>query len=182
MADRRNDPVSEPMRARLLMNRHGTLTADQWKDMVFAPLVSLLLVLAPGIVVLGPRLGALVWGGFGLVALLSLAAVGVMLALRARRYARAPVYFAVMQGVQSRPFWMFWRPTVLRDSAGAPVRFSKQLAPYTPVRAGADYLVYYLRDGDVQVLLSLAPADHPDADLWRPSDTFEARFARRAPR
>lgn len=177
-----DDRVSEPMRARLLMNRHGTLTTEQWKDMVFAPLVSLLLVLAPGIVVLGPRLGALVWGGFGLAALFGLAAVGVMLALRARRYARAPVHFAVMQGVQARPFWLFWRPVILRGEDGTLVRFSKQLAPHTPVRPGTDYLVYYLRDGDAHVLLSLAPADHPDAELWRPSPAFEVRFNRRQAR
>ncbi|GIL11722.1 MAG: hypothetical protein BroJett038_04420 [Chloroflexota bacterium] len=175
------DSVNEHMRARLLVNRHGKLTTDQWKDMVTEPLTVIGLLLLPGILILGPRLGAFIWGGFALLTLLALAALAVLFIGRGRRYARAPVHFAVLQaGGGFQPFWAFWKPVVLHDISGEAVRFGKRLTPYTRLQPHRDYLVYYLKDRDTNVLLSLAPADHPDADLWQPSETFQNRFARRS--
>ncbi|MBI5666692.1 MAG: hypothetical protein HZC41_01680 [Chloroflexi bacterium] len=179
MDRRTGDGVNEHMRARLLVNRHGKLTSEQWKDMVTEPLAALGLLLLPGIVILGPRLGALLWGGFALVALGALLALGVALALRARRYARAPVHFAVLRAVSSPPFWAFWQPLVFETEAGEPKHFGKRLAPYTRLRRDRQYLVYFLQEASTNVLLSLAPADHPDAALWQPSTHFQRRFEQR---
>ncbi len=174
----RNDPVNEYTRARLLVNRHGKLTTDQWKDMVTEPLVTVGLLLLPGVIILGPRLGAFIWGGFAAVTLLALAA---LLIGRGRRYARAPVHFSVLHtGSSVRAFWAFWKPLTLYTAAGDTVQFGKRLTPYNRLQPNRDYLVYYLKDRDTNVLLSLAPADHPDADLWQPSEVFQERLARRS--
>lgn len=179
----KRDTVNEYMRARLLVNRHGKLTADQWKDMVMEPLTLLALVLVPGILIIGPRLRVLMWGGFTLVILLALGAVALSLILRARRYARAPVHFAVLRaGQYIQPFWAFWKPLELYSESGQMLAFGRRLAPHTRLRRDQDYLVYYLEEAHTNVLLSLAPADHPDAELWQPSSVFANRFARRSRR
>jgi hypothetical protein len=174
--------LSDAMRSRLLINRHGRLTTDQWKDIVVEPITPLLLLLLPGVVVLGPRLGALIWGGVGLTLLAALIAVGVALLFRARRYARAPIHFAVMRGQTSSSFWRFWQPLSLQSDSGEIIHFGKRLAPYLPVRPDQSYLVYYLREPRTHILLSIAPADHPDADIWQPSENFSARYHQRAGR
>lgn len=179
MDKRGGNSVNEYMRARLLTNRHGKLTSDQWKDMVTEPLATLGLLLLPAVVILGPRLGAFIWGGFVLVSLGALIVLGAMLALRARRYARAPVHFAVLRAGNSPPFWAFWRPLVFHTETGAEQRFGKRLAPYTRLQRNREYLVYFLREDAADVLLSLAPVDHPDAALWQPSAYFQDRFAQR---
>lgn len=176
----KRDSVNEYMRARLLVNRQGRLTTDQWKDMVTEPLAVLGLLLVPGVFILGPRLGAFIWGGFALVTVAAVIALAVSLVLRARRYARAPVHFAVLRaGAATPPFWAFWQPTVLYTETGEPLRFGKRLAPYTRLRRDLVYLVYFLQEDKTNVLLSLAPADHPDAELWQPSATFHSRFSQR---
>lgn len=168
------------MRARLLVNRHGKLTTDQWKDMVTEPLATLTLLFIPGAVILGPRLGAFIWGGFMMVTLAAIIALAVSLLLRARRYARAPVHFAILRaGDHIPPFWAYWRPTVLYAENGNATRFHKRLAPYTRLQRGQQYLVYFLQEDQANVLLSIAPADHPDADLWQPSAQFQSRLNRR---
>lgn len=180
MSQLRNDSVTEYMRARLLVNRHGRLTTDQWKDMVTEPLATLGVLLIPGVFVLGPRLGAFIWGGFALVTLAAVLALVISLALRARRYARAAVHFAILHGgAATPPFWAVWRPIVLYTEDGEAVRFGKRLTPYTRLQQNVPYLVYFLQDGTTNVLLSLAPAHHPDADLWQPSAAFHSQFGRR---
>ena len=37
----------------------------------------------------------------------------------------------------------------------------------------------YLKDRDGQILLSMAPAEHPDAAGWQPSPAFQSRFVQR---
>ncbi len=176
----KRDSVNEYMRARLLVNRQGRLTTEQWKDMVTEPLAVLGLLLVPGVFILGPRLGAFIWGGFALVTVAAVIALAVSLALRARRYARAPVHFAVLRaGTATPPFWAFWQPTILYTDSGEPLRFGKRLAPYTRLQRDLVYLVYFLQEDKTNVLLSLAPADHPDAELWQPSANFHSRFGRR---
>ncbi|HEX2908734.1 MAG TPA: hypothetical protein VHO69_17820 [Phototrophicaceae bacterium] len=175
-----NDAINEYMRARLLVNRHGKLTSDQWKDMVMEPLTTLVLVLFPGVVILGPRLGAFIWGGFTFVTLAALVVLAVSLATRARRYARAPIHFIQLRaGKHNPPFWAYWKPTTLYDDSGTPWRFGKRLAPYLRLQPDASYLIYYLQEAETNVLLSLAPAEHPDAELWQPSTNFERRLTQR---
>ena len=87
------DSVPPEMRGRLLSNREGKLTGEQWKDMVSEPLVIVLLLAAPAIMVLGPRL-LLGFRGFLFIAAVVLLVVMVPTLWRAFRYWRAPVHFA----------------------------------------------------------------------------------------
>ncbi|MBZ0283957.1 MAG: hypothetical protein K8L97_24675 [Anaerolineae bacterium] len=178
----KRDVVTPDMQKRLLINRDGKLTPGQWRDMITEPLVTLLLLMTPGIMVLGPRLGAMFFGGFTLIALLALVGLAVTVIFRAQRYARLPVHFEVFYaGNEFRPFWLFWRPQILYTRADKPMRFAKSLAPYLPLEPGQPYLVYYLKDTAANVLLSIAPADHPEAAKWQPSASFEGRYKRRSP-
>jgi hypothetical protein len=171
------------MRSRLMTNRHGKLTSDQWKDMVTEPLIVLLLLLVPLILFLGPRLLMLTARGIIFVWVIALIVVFVPMLFRARRYARAAVYFdRLYAGDHPGPAFLFWRPTVLYTEDGTEIRFKRRLAPVSQLRPNRAYLVYYLRDASEYVLLSMAPADHPDSHQWQPSSAFHERFARRAGR
>jgi hypothetical protein len=176
------DPVSPEMRRRLLTNRHGKLTTDQWLDMVTEPLVVLLVLLPAIILILGPRIAVFSWA-FWLAGLSMVAAVFIPAIMRARRYARAPVYFdTLFAGAGVVPFFRMWRPSVLHTASGETLRFSRRLAPHLPLDGNRAYHVYYLRDSGGLILLSIAPADHPEANQWKPSEEFEARFKRRGGR
>lgn len=168
------------MRVRLLSNRNGKLTTQQYKDIIMQPLATLLVLLTPIIVLLGARLALLTLRGLWIVLLVGVVGLLVPLLLRARRYARAPVRFAVLNaGDTPRSFWAFWKPFVMYRSEGNALRFVNRLAPYLPLRAGGDYLVYYLEEPAGCALLSLAPADHPDAAGWQPTTVFQTRFKQR---
>ena len=183
MSNPAHSAISPEMRDRLLTNRHGKLTSDQWKDMITEPLVILLILVVPIIVFMGPRAAALTARGIGFVLLVGLILLGVPMLLRAQRYARAPVYFArLYAGDSVGPVAFVRRSQTLYTEDGKKVRFQKRLAPALRLRPNHAYLVYYLRDREQNVLLSLAPADHPDAERWQPSTAFHERFARRGGR
>ena len=168
------------MRQRLESNRNGVIATDQWLDLVTEPLVVLLLVLAPALVVLGPRFTMFaVTLRMPVLLILGLLALVTPIVLRARRYARARIKFAVLNADQNvaAPL-MFWRPQRFETKNGQPVRFSKRLSPPMYFRPGSPYLVYYLEDKGSNVLLSVAPADHADAEKWRPTKFFELRQSR----
>ncbi len=148
--------------------------------MVTEPLVTLLLLLAPAIMILGPRIMAVTVRGLWIVAVVFILVVIVPLVFRAQCYARAPVHFDTLYaGDNPIPRIFFWRPVILYTASGQPVRFAKRLAPRLPLNANRAYLTYYLKDAQQHVLLSLAPADHPDAAHWQPSESFQSRFDRR---
>jgi len=173
--------IPDEMRVRLLANRNGRLTVQQYKDVITAPLATLLVLLAPFIIIFGARLALLTLRGLWIVFLLGGVALLVPLVLRARRYARAPVRFAVLNaGNAPRSFWQFWKPQVMSTHAGEAVQFRTRLAPYMPLYPNHDYLVYYLEEPGGNVLLSLAPADHPDAENWQPTSVFNTRLKQRA--
>jgi hypothetical protein len=175
--------VSREMRARLSTNRHGKLTTDQWKDLVMEPLSVLLLLLAPVILILGPRLVVLFTRGFIIMALLMVVVVVLPLLFRAWRYARAPVHFGTLYaGAAPRPRFLFWQAVVLHTTDGHPLRFKKRLTAVPRLSPNHAYLAYYLEDAGQYVLLSLAPANHPDAEQWQPSAAFHNRFDRRSGR
>jgi hypothetical protein len=178
--EKRKMIVSPHMRERLMVNRNGKLTGEQWKDMVTEPLVTLLLLLAPAIVVLGPRL-VLTARFLCIGALIVAVVLGVVTLLRAQRYARTQVRFAELDGGETTaPFWQFWKPLRLYNQNGEPMVFPKRLAPYVVLQPDQTYLVYYLQDATELVLLSIAPADHPDAKLWQPTEAFQRRFQKRS--
>jgi hypothetical protein len=174
------DVVVPEMRDRLLVNRHGRLHPGQWIDMIMAPVITLLALIVPlGFFVLPRLFLALRLGGL-VVALILLAAVAYTVLSRAYRYARAPVYFAVMNAPGDvLPGSSFWRGLTLTDAAGGAVRFRKRLAPAPRLKRGEHYLVYFLREPAGNVLLSIAPESHAEVEGWRPSSVFEARFKRR---
>jgi hypothetical protein len=177
------DEVSAEMRDRLSNNRHGRLTVDQWKDMVTEPIIILLMLTIAAVLVFGPRLLVLTARGMVFLVLAVLLMLVVPLAFRAWRYARAPVHFERLYASDNpASAVLFWRPQVLYTENGTEIRFRRRLAPITQLRPNRAYCVYYLRDAGQYVLLSMAPADHPDAERWQPSQTFHERFARRTGR
>jgi len=173
------ETVSPEMRKRLLSNRQGKLTTQQWTDMITEPLVTVLLLIAPVIVILGPR--ALLFGWTACMAGLGVLAVLAIVSLyRARRYARMPVLFALATlSEQSAVFWKFWQPPAMWTESGEDLRFSRRLAPNLRIERDRKYLVYYLKEAEGCVLLSVAPADHPDAEQWKPAEMFAARLKQR---
>jgi hypothetical protein len=175
----KRDIVTPEMRARLLVNREGKLTSDQWKSIVTEPLATLLVLMIPGVFILGPRLAYFLVGGLWIVAVMVIVAVVAVLAARAARYARLPLHFGTFYAGDVPPLWMFWKPDLLYTEADKPVRFGKRLAPNLRLQPGQSYLVYYLKDTGNNVLLSIAPADHVEADRWKPTPAFQARFSRR---
>jgi hypothetical protein len=180
MDELKPDSVSNEMRSRLLANRHGKLTTGQWWDVVTEPLVILLLLIAPGVIILRSALISLFIGGFWIIGTATLVGLGFMLLMRARRYARMAVQCRTLQtGNKVRPAWMFWRAWVFYDESNQPVRFTKSLAPTMALEPNQAYMVYYLKDKDNLVLLSLAPANHPNVASWQPSSVFSERLARR---
>jgi hypothetical protein len=183
MATIKPNPISPDMQARLSANRDGKLTTQQWKEIITEPLVMILMWSVPAIIILRWKLFTWVAAGGGLVALVVIAALVGVVFYRARRYARAPVHVGVFRaGDQFRPFWMFWKPEVYYDEAGAQVHFYHRLAPYKRPQRGERYLIYYLKDSKGGVLLSMAPAGHPDVARWGPSPAFQTRFAQRSGR
>lgn len=183
MKNAKYDTITADMRARLAANCDGKLTGQQWKEIVTEPLATLLLLLVPGIILLRARVFYFVAGGGWLIGLLVVVGLIIMILLRANRYARAPIHVGIFYAdEQFRPFWMFWKAEIFKDEAGGQVRFYKRLAPSARRQVGERYLIYYLKDGEEQVLLSIAPADHPDATGWQPSPAFQTRFAGRGGR
>ena len=170
------EKILPEMRERLLTNSTGKLTVSQWTDIVTQPIVSLLILLVPLTFII-PRL---IWGfGVWMIGFLLLILIGVIL-MRAFRYARLPVQFEKMQAeADSAPFWMIWRGSVLADDAGKQMRFNSRLAPPPRLKRQTTYDVFYLRDNDRLILLSIAPANHPDAKRWQPTKAFETRLKRR---
>lgn len=173
------EPVPRDMRQRLLTNRQGKLTTDQWRDIVTEPLSAILILLGPVLVVLGARLLLNIRGFFFILLVVALV-VTVPTLFRAFRYARAPVNFAELYaGDRPVAHLFFWQPLELYTPKGEALRFKKRLAPRLPLQPNQAYLVYYLQDPKDKVLLSYAPARHPDSDSWRPGESFDSRKKRR---
>lgn len=182
MATIPSNTVSSTMREWLLVNRMGKLHSAQWRELVTEPLVPLLLLMVPGIMLLRSFLLTLFVGGLWMVGLGLLLGLGIMLFLRARRYARLPIYVATLRAAKpAPPVWMFWKTWEFADETGNRLDFYKSLSPDNQtVEVGKTYLVYYLREADRNILLSLAAVDHPDSSRWQPTSQFNDRLKRRA--
>lgn len=180
MDEQSTDSIVPEMRERLLANRSGKLTPSQWLDVVLQPLTPILLLVLPAGLLLLPRLiFTLARGGWVMIVLVILFIVGSFL-WRARQYARRPLHHAQMTARASTPpVWMFWRSLVLATDDGTILHFGKRLAPRPRIERGKRYTVYYLREVDDNVLLSIAPIDHPRAKDWQPDQSFKARFDQR---
>ena len=172
----KRDPVVPEMRQRLIANREGRITSGQWGELIAQPIVVLVLLTGFALAAFGPRLLPLLrFWWIVLPALLILMFLPAI--LRAFRYARAPVHFArLYAGVQ--PYWGY-RTQVFHTESGEEVRFARRLAPRMSLQMDVEYIVYYLQDGQGKVLLSVAPAEHPDAAHWLPTRQFQTRFERR---
>ena len=175
----KKDVVVSEMRARLLANRNGKMTPGQWLDMVLYPVMTLMVVMIPLSVVLLPvlfRIALRLWT-VGPILLLVFAYVFIS---RAYRYARAPIHFATLTPRRTTlPVRLFWKSITLYDEDGSGLKFGKWLAPRPSLKGDQAYIVYYLKDQDSHIVLSLAPANHPDVKLWQPTNLFEQRMARR---
>lgn len=181
MTERDTDLVVPEMRDRLLVNRSGKLTPSQWFDLVIQPLTPMLLLLLPAGVFVLPRLFLLLARGGWVLLLLVLVIIVGSFVFRARQYARRPLHHATMTArANTPPVWMFWRPLVLATDDGTILHFGKRLAPRPKIVRGQRYTVYYLREVNDNVLLSIAPLDHPKTSHWQPDNAFHERATRRA--
>ncbi len=170
------DVVSTAMRQRLMSNRDGRLYRGQWTSIITEPIIVLLMLAAPVIAVLGPRLKYLFALNLWLLLLLILAVIGVPAFRRARSYMAAPMKFALLRSPEKlRSPLMFWKEDEFLTDDARPVRFKHRLAPSMTLVPGQPYLVYYLEEGGKNVLLSLAPADHSQARFWYPTPAFKRR-------
>ncbi len=173
--------ISSSMRSRLERNREGRLAGAQWLAVVTQPLTALLVLLAPLVIVFGPRLLIFSLRGIGLIVLLVLVLLLVPAMFRARRYARAPLHYAQLTaGASPVAFLFFWWPLVMQDAQGDSLRFQRKLTPLPRLQSGQNYLVYYLQEADQRVLLSLVSADHPDAQRFQPTERFRRRAQQRS--
>jgi hypothetical protein len=173
----KRDPVVPEMRHRLIANRDGRMTPGQWGEMISQPLVVLVLLTGFALAAFGPRLLPLLRFWWIVVPLL-LGLVFLPAILRAFRYARAPIHFAKLTA-GAQPLTLFRKSMLFYTGADEAIRFGKSLAPRLPLQTDVEYLVYYLEDGQGKVLLSAAPAEHPDAEYWLPTKQFQVRFDRR---
>ena len=163
--------VSPQMRERLLANRRGKLHIEQWREVVMEPLITVLMLMVPTIILLRSFLLTLFVGGLWMVGVGALVVVAVMLIMRARRYARVPVYFGIFRAPDKLPSkWMAWKPVVLVASDGKAVPFKHSLAPDKRFQANQEYLVYYIKSVDSATLMSFAPTDHMDINSWQPAN------------
>jgi hypothetical protein len=169
--------VSSQMRERLLVNRHGKLHNEQRREVVMEPLITILLLMVPIIILLRSFLLTLFVGGLWMIGVGALLAVGIMLFMRARRYARVPVYFGVFRAPNKLPpKLMLWKPIVLALSDGTPLQFKHSLASDKRFKGNQEYLVYYLKSAEGYTLLSFAPTDHLESHTWRPAKDFKTSF------
>lgn len=172
--------ISPQMRERLQANRRGKLHNEQWREVVMEPLVMVLLLMVPTIILLRSFLLTLFVGGLWMVGVGALLVAAVMLFMRARRYARVPVYFGVFRTPDVLPSkWMFWKTVVLTASDGTLRLFKHSLASDKHFQANQEYLVYYLMSNEGCTLLSFAPTDHLESDVWRPSKDFKTPFMKK---
>ncbi|RMF79403.1 MAG: hypothetical protein D6737_11570 [Chloroflexi bacterium] len=185
MTKHKRTDVSQDMRKRLRENRHGRMTTDQWKDMVTEPvgkLLALMIPMAPVVVLAGSRFLLLGIRRLWFVVLVILVVTIVPLVFRAMRYSRAKVRFATLYAAEdfhTFSFLMFWKKAKFYTENNEEIRFNRRLAPHIPLERDRAYLVYYIEDAGGWVLLSIAPADHPEAEKWKPSERFNTRFAHR---
>ena len=177
MAKRKRDAVVPEMRERLLANRDGRLHVGQWIDLIVQPLLVLALLTGAGFLVFGTRMLILFERAWWVLLPAVLLLVLFPVTVRAYRYARAPIHFArLYAGVQTLGGW---RSQVFYTAGDEQVVFPRRLAPRLPLKIEREYLVYFLDEPNGKVLLSIAPADHEDADLWQPTKTFDVRYTRR---
>lgn len=181
IAPKKRTPVPRLIQIWLSINRHGRLASDQWLTLVTAPLWTLLTLAIPVILLFSlPQMRVLL-RAVRLMPLLLLALLAggvIMFVLRARRYARAPLYSAVVYAGDSarRSWWgRLRRRMEVYDEQDEPLTFNNFIETPPALVPEIPYLVYYLEDLDQRTLLSYAPLEHPDIALWEPSDKFKKR-------
>ncbi len=180
MAKPKREWVRTEMIRRLRSNRDGRLTSAQWLAITGEPLTTVLLLLAPALLVVGlrlPSLAARLW----LIIPIIIVVLGAMLLIRARRFARTPLHALTLRAAPT-PFIrrLLGQIAVMQDTDGNVYRFKIWLAPQIPLRNDQDYLVYALEDGNQHIVCSLIPSDDPEASHYQPSAEFRHRFNRRA--
>ncbi len=172
--------VVPEMRERLLMNRSGKLTSNQWFDIVTQPFIGLLVFFVPLSFILLPRMITVFVRGGWLAFLVAFGILAGSALFRAIRYARMPINVGEFTATaQSASIWTMGRPVKLMDDGKQMVRFRRRLAPRPLLQQDKRYLVYYLQDHKELVLLSLVGLDHPKINLYQPDSFFQTRFRQR---
>lgn len=173
----KRDSVVPEMQARLQSNKYGKMTTNQWFDLVTQPIVSLMVLCLPLAIFL-PQFSLFMIGW--MLALLAVISIGIFV-MRAYRYARAPIHFAHFNATSSAAaLWNRLRPLHLLDEHEERIKFNQRLCPMPKLEGGRAYIAYYLKDDNVHILLSIAPANHPDSADWQPTKLFARRFEQRS--
>jgi len=185
MRPRKREPLSRMLRSWLSVNRTGKLASDQWLNLLTAPLLTLIWLAVPLVIifVFSPARVLLRLGLYSRLAIpVFLVAVVMMLLLRARHYARLPLYRAVLYADNQslRPWTAVTGDVRLYDETGNIVKFDGFAASVPQLENDIPYLVYFLEEPSNRVLLSYAPLNHPDIDQWEPTDDFFNRQKRRS--
>lgn len=172
----KRDSVVPEMRTRLQTNKYGKMTSAQWLDLVTQPIMSLLVLCLPLAIFL-PRFSFFMIGW--MLALAALLGIGIFV-MRAYRYARAPIHFARFSAIASlSPLWSRIRPVRMLDEHEKQIKFNQRLCPMPRLEGGRTYIAYYLKDENISILLSIAPANHPEVNEWTPTKLFKRRFEQR---
>ena len=145
-------------------NRKGQLAYDQRLNLILQPLGTLLLIVAPLLVLFAftpvgrlrvvalSRYGVLVFG----VLLLALV---VMLVLRTWRYTRLPVQQETLYGGERD---RLRRRITLYTASGQPVQFDNFVGGLPRLERDEPYVVYYYDEPTRRTLLSYTPTDYLD--------------------
>lgn len=161
--------VSPRMRQFLLANKKNKLHPDQKREIVFEPLISILLLMVPVIILLRGYLFTIFVGGLWMIGALGVLYGVFQLYRRSRRYARVKIFYGIYHtGEYLAPRWQFWKAISLMSQSGDSVRFKRSLAAEKYLQPNQNYIVYYVKENDDHILLSYAPTNHPEIDHWKP--------------
>lgn len=177
---RKRKPITNMIKTWLGTNRHGRLTSDQWLNLVTAPILTLIFLSVPVtlLFIATPARLLLAFRGYGRWVLpIFLGALVIMLVLRARRYARLPVYQGIFYSDERETSLggMFQQNLRLFTEKGEPITFQRFAGPKPALEPDTPYMVYFLVEEDQRTLLSYAPTAHPDVERWEPSEKFYER-------
>lgn len=181
---RKRQELSRMIHEWLKSNRNGRLTSDQWLNLVMEPLLPMVLLAIPLVVFMlfSPASRMFSFARYSRYAMpVFLVAMFVMLLLRARRYAVLPIFYDVCYAGEGKSWVVsrFSRQLIVYAADGEPVTFNRFVAQPPHLESNMPYIMYYLDEPDRCTLLSFAPAEHPDAQNWQPTDDFRKRQLKR---
>lgn len=170
------DTLSNELKKDLARNRDGRLSTRQWIELISQPLTSLMLLAVPMILLIG-RFG--VAGRY--IVMLVVAGFGIMIVMRAIRFARVTLHYRVLHVERTHPRWKFWRKLTLVTKRGEPFVFDQHVATRLQLPDNQAVQVYYIDLFNRHILVSALPEKHPQASFANPTHQFTSRHGIRHP-